>query len=648
MSFRLENIMFRHLVIFLLLVPVAIAGAAQDVPNDNKPVPRSLDELETRIREILDEHNVPAASVALVNRDEVLWVAGVGLADRASDRAATADTLFRVGSITKSFTSLAVLRFVEDGDVRLEDRLRDLTPDVAFENPWAESDPIRLAHLLEHTTGFDDIHLAEYANNQDDPPLTLSEGLAFHPHSRVSRWRPGRYMSYCNSGPGMAAAVLEKLSGRPFEEIVTDRVLRPLGMTTATLLEPDGDQLATGYEGDGETPGDYWHITTRPSGALNASAREMAGLLRMFLNRGAVDGVQVWQATSIDRMERPATTAAARAGLAAGYGLSNSVTQNDGFVWHGHGGGMNTFVADYAYNTEHGLGFFVSINVSNGQALRQIRDALRGYLTRDLEPSPEPAADVSAADLAAVEGYYLDFTPRQEMGRFLNDLFSIAVVRQRNGELTIGSAFGEGTPLIALGGGRFRSENDRRASRIFVPDGLAPDGFAPEGEDGALLLGGRNYRRVSPASVWLRWGLTAFCIVMMLTSILFALIWVPRWAIHKLRGAEPPFSRASLARRTQPLGAILILVLSFISLAVGASDAIARLGAPTPMSIGFFVGSLAFALLALVSAVQWWRTRGEENVHRGVRVHSLLVNVALLLTVAGLVSWGLLGLRTWA
>ncbi len=627
-----------HFIALAVLALCAASVAGQETAAAGEPDTRNLERLEGRIRELLDQHGVPAASVALVDRDRVLWAAGIGVADKATDRQATADTIFRVGSITKSFTSLAVLRFVEDGRVRLDDRVRDLIPDVAFENPWAESDPIVLAHLLEHTTGFDDIHLPEYAHSRGDPPLTLDQGLAFHPHSRTSRWRPGHYMSYCNTGPGMAGAVLERLAGRPFEEILGEEVLRPLGMTTATLLEPEGAAVATGYQADGETPGEYWHITTRPSGALSASAREMAGLVRMFLGRGTVDGVQVLQASSIERMERPATTTAARAGLAAGYGLSNYLVQHEGFVWHGHAGGMNTFVADYGYNLEHGIGFYVGINVANGRALREIAGVLRDALTRDLEASPARPVEVSAADLAAVEGTYRDFTPRQELGRFLGGYAGIAVVRHRGGHLYLGSAVGLGDRLLPLGSDRFRGEDDGRASWVYLPGT----------EDGDLLLGRRNYRRVSAFGVWLRWIVTALCAMLMATSVIFAMVWGPRMAARRLRGAGPPFPRASLARRLQPLVAVLVLVLSLACFGFGMADPIARLGTPTFLAVAFAAGTLAFAVLALASTVGWWRTRGEEGVGRAARVHSLLVNVALLLTVAALASWGLLGLRSWS
>jgi CubicO group peptidase (beta-lactamase class C family) len=73
-------------------------------------------------------------------------------------------------------------------------------PEVTFSNRWEATDPVRLVHLMEHTTGFDDIHLREYASN-DPTPIALKEALAYGAASRVSRWRPGTRMAYCNSGP---------------------------------------------------------------------------------------------------------------------------------------------------------------------------------------------------------------------------------------------------------------------------------------------------------------------------------------------------------------------------------------------------------------------------------------------------------------
>ena len=89
--------------------------------------------------------------------------------------------------------------------------------------------------LMEHTTGFDDLHFPEWV---DDPEITLAEGLARHPHSRVSRWQPGTHMSYSNSGPSIAAYVVEKITGKDFEDYVREHVFDPLGMESSTFHLP--------------------------------------------------------------------------------------------------------------------------------------------------------------------------------------------------------------------------------------------------------------------------------------------------------------------------------------------------------------------------------------------------------------------------
>jgi CubicO group peptidase (beta-lactamase class C family) len=125
----------------------------------------------------------------------------------------TADTLFRIGSVSKSFAALAALRLQEEGKLKLADTVRQWVPEVAFTNPWEATDPVRLVHLMEHTTGFDDIHLREYAHNEPTP-IALKDALAFGAPSRVCRWRPGSRMAYCNSGPAVFAAVVERVSGQ--------------------------------------------------------------------------------------------------------------------------------------------------------------------------------------------------------------------------------------------------------------------------------------------------------------------------------------------------------------------------------------------------------------------------------------------------
>src|SRR6185369_10239565 len=180
--------------------------------------------------------------------------------------------------------------------LKLTDNVKQWVPDVFFTNQWESTDPVRLVHLMEHTAGFDDMHMREYAHN-DLTPIRLKEALAYDEASRVCRWRPGSRMSYCNSGPAVLAAIVEKVSGQRFEDYVQEHFFQPLHMDTASyFLTPEVERRLTGlYHADGVTTYPYWHFCFRPSGAVNASAKDMANYVRFYLQRGSLDGAQLLQ-----------------------------------------------------------------------------------------------------------------------------------------------------------------------------------------------------------------------------------------------------------------------------------------------------------------------------------------------------------------
>ncbi len=170
-------------LVLLLVASIRLASPEENEKDRKKVVPATMAELEQEIREVLQETKTPGVGVALVSRDRTLWTAGIGMADVASGKKTSPETLFRIGSISKMFVSLSVLMLVEEGKLRLDGVVRDLAPEIAFLNRWEASDPIRVVHLLEHTTGFDDLAFREYAHN-DPSPITLREALDYNPNSR--------------------------------------------------------------------------------------------------------------------------------------------------------------------------------------------------------------------------------------------------------------------------------------------------------------------------------------------------------------------------------------------------------------------------------------------------------------------------------
>src|SRR5688572_21328520 len=111
-------------------------------------------ELTARLGKILKDNGVPGMAAVIADRDGIVWTAGIGLADVATRTPATPETLFRVASISKTFVALAVLKLREEGRLDLDAPVESLVPDVAFTNKWEATDPVRVVHLLEHTTGW--------------------------------------------------------------------------------------------------------------------------------------------------------------------------------------------------------------------------------------------------------------------------------------------------------------------------------------------------------------------------------------------------------------------------------------------------------------------------------------------------------------
>ena len=187
-------------------------AASAAAATQEAPVASSLPELQAQLQTILKETHTPGMSVAIVTREGTEWAGGVGLADVAKAQPVTAETLFRIGSTSKAFTALAMLQLAAEGRVSLLEPVHRYVADIPYRNPWEKTDPLRVVDLMEHTGGWDDLKLRQFA--QQAPGWTLRQGLLFDTAPYTSRWRPGTRMSYANAGTAMAAAVVESKIGR--------------------------------------------------------------------------------------------------------------------------------------------------------------------------------------------------------------------------------------------------------------------------------------------------------------------------------------------------------------------------------------------------------------------------------------------------
>ncbi len=613
----------------ILLVLLASPGLA----DDEAPAPETLDELIEAIEAVVEEKKVPSVGLALVDESGPVWVGAFGEADLDSARAATADTMYRIGSVSKMFVSLAVLLLVEEGKLSLDDRLSDLAPEISYENPWAETHPVRVVHLLEHTTGWDDLHLPEYAHNVT-PPVSLKEGLDFHPHSRVSRWAPGSRMSYCNSGPPVAAYIVEKLSGQDFEAFVQENFFDPLGMRAASYYEnADYRELgASLYTADGRQA-DYWNIIMRPSGSINASARDMARLVEFYIQRGVVDGERIVGEAALARMESVGSTSAAAAGQAGGYGLANYSSRHKEWSYREHNGGVIGGITEFAYLPEARRGHAIMLSNDDGSALGAISDLVRDFETRDLDTPSKPLSVPLSAAHTRLSGLYEPINPRQELSRFLDRVLDIHRLAFEDGMLVRRPLMGgDATRFYPVSDSLYAHEESGVTLVAAVVDPVAGE---------VVHIGSRVLKPVAATIVYLQLGIAVLWGLMIVSSLLYFLA----WGVRRLRKRIEP--GATIRVRLWPLlasAATLVVVGAF---AIGFADPFERLGRVSPFSITIFLATLAFAAFAVLGVLTSFLERATP-MNRVNYWHSTAASATHFVVMLYLATYGIIGLMTWA
>ncbi|WP_162055236.1 serine hydrolase domain-containing protein [Pontibacter pamirensis] len=622
----------------LVLLFTAFSAGVYGQEVDIIQKPKTVEELRKAILEVLAETGTPAAGIALVDSEGPVWIEGIGIADREKNVPADEETMFRIGSTSKVFVALAILKLQEQGKLSLKDRVKDLVPEIEFANPWEDTNPILVEHLLEHTTGWDDIHLPEFTSN--DPELKpLKEGLAYHPHSRISRWVPGTRMAYANSGPAVAAYIVEKTTGQTYEAYIQENFLSPMGMETMTyfLSEDYKQKGATLYKE--EYPQEYWHIIMRPSGAINASPKDMARMLQLFVQRGRVNATQLISESALKRMETPSTTLGAKAGLKYGYGLGLYTSDHNGFTYYKHGGGIGGGVSDFSYLPDYGVGYSVQINAGKPEVIRKISGLIRDYQTHHL---PKPEKTFSSSEFKGIarplNGYYQAINPRNSLPFYLPPLTAERIWTEGDTIYSQLPAFlGETVKFVPAGNGFYHNLHTGRPDFVIVTDPLEGEVLELAGkESGTVTLGAIPgailFGRIAVLMLWV--------ILVIQASVL-----VPFWGYRYWKGRIP--GGANVLIRVWSLLPVAFLMSALVLFAAGAMDGTGLLAKPNILSLSIMLATLGFFAAAVFSVVIVIRFRN-KGIKRSIFLPATFLSGLHLLVAFYLLWHGVIGLRTWA
>ena len=357
-----------------LLVAGPVPAQGQDVPDDELYY-----EIEQIGWDLTDRFRVPGVAVACVRDGAIAWTLGCGYADVASETPVTGDTVFNIGSISKSVAAWRLMQLVESGAVDLDAPVEtyltrwELPPSDEF-----DSAGVTLRRLLSHTAGLSLHGYPGFEPSQELPTLEASLSGETNGSEDVRLiFEPGTRWKYSGGGYTMAQLLVEESTGADFATSMREKVLLPLGMTSGDYgwTEKVDRAAATPYDGDGEPIGGP-RFTALAAAGLQVSARDLArfAIANMPAFRPPGDE-EVLSAATVETMLRPAPSS-------PDYGLGFQVWDHEGIRLNGHGGANTGWMAQLVFASELGAGIVILTNGSNGQRLHgPIETAWRRTLT---------------------------------------------------------------------------------------------------------------------------------------------------------------------------------------------------------------------------------------------------------------------------
>lgn len=314
--------------------------------------------LEAFIRKKMRAENIPGITVSITDKSRVLWHRNFGYANADRKEPVDDGTLFQIGSIAKSFTSIALLQLVQQGKV-------DLNKPVKHYLPWleikSEHRPITLHHLLSHTAGI--LNGAERATEVRAEILGLREYEAS---------QPAEMFHYSNVGYKIVGEVLGRLHRNSYPKVLLEKVINPLGMksTFSEITHDLRNRSAVGYwplyddrppKGQSAWAPCTWIETETADGSISSTSVDMCAYMRMLLNRGMGSDGRILTEESFDLLTKRVIRCDDLYGEEYyGYGLS--VAPYRGHTLLGHTGGMLGFVSSMRLDIDEGVGAFASIN----------------------------------------------------------------------------------------------------------------------------------------------------------------------------------------------------------------------------------------------------------------------------------------------
>ena len=382
------------LVLSIFGVPVTSPGLSQDKTNDDlSEVFRAMDIWLEAQR---DYDHLPGITAAFVDDQTIPWAGSFGMADIENHVGTTPDTIFSICSISKLFTSVAIMQLRDAGKLRLDDRLADVLPWYDLKQQWEDTGPITIRSILTHSSGLPRESDYPYWTGPDFP-FPDREHVKTRLGSQKTLYPASTYFQYSNLGLTLLGEVVAYVSGLPFDEYIQKNILQPLRMSSTRTMLPESlwrDELATGYsalkrDGTRDMLKLFQARGIAPAAGFSSTVLDLARFASWQFRLLANGGEEILKAPTLREMHRVhwvdpdwETT----------WGLGFSVSKVDGKTMVGHGGSCPGYRSTLQMDPSKKQAFVVMINaqgVNPGRYAMGIRALLKKYADEKAEEIKE-------------------------------------------------------------------------------------------------------------------------------------------------------------------------------------------------------------------------------------------------------------------
>lgn len=387
----------------------------------NEPAPELLRDpqllaafVERELGARMSEARIPGAVFVAVKDGEVIFQKGYGYADIEKRTPVDPDTsMFFVASVSKIFLGLLALRLEEKGLFELDDDVSELAPGIELDKRLMNDRPVTVRQLLTHSSGFPETFLN---SSVPEPKDFIRVGDYLGRYMPAQTAAPDALVSYCSSCIAGVGAVIESVTGKPYEDVLDTELFRPLGMTSAGLVIPLNKRLpqfekalVTPYTFD-KKAGTFRALPTSwrlpyPSAGMAMSGASAAKLIALLLNNGAVGGQTFLPPEAAAAMLAPQ---ARNHPLVPGFGIAFKEGVKNGVRYVGHSGDYRGNDSMLTVLPDYGFGFFISYTGDNSTFYRDFFDKLMNEAFKPVTETVQPTP-VEGSRIASIPGHYTDF-----------------------------------------------------------------------------------------------------------------------------------------------------------------------------------------------------------------------------------------------